>query len=199
MIPQAILSDLLVQRFIGKHSIYRWVTHLCIFWGVVLSCLITFPLTFGWLRFTQTPRGLYQIWFFAFLLFHALDFTALLLVIGLILAFHRRFHDLALIAVQRFRFDIIPLALLMALAVTGLALTADSLWLGGAYYWYISLVHEALVVLWLISLPSGKFFHIIERPATVGMRLYWRTGESTAMQRCARCGEEFAPYASSRT
>ena len=206
LIPQAIISDLLVQRFIGKRSIYRWITHLCIFWGVVLSCLITFPLTFGWLRFTQTPHGLYQIWFFgfafftvpvnsifAFLLFHALDFTALLLIIGLILAFHRRFHDLALIAVQRFRFDIIPLALLMAIAVTGLALTADSLWMGGAYYWYISLVHEAVVVLWLISLPFGKFFHIIERPATVGMRLYWRTGETTEMQRCARCGEEFAP------
>src|SRR2546429_5645867 len=43
-------------------------------------------LTFGWLRFTQTPIGLYQIWVFgfpfftlhvdsvfAFLLFHALD------------------------------------------------------------------------------------------------------------------------------
>src|SRR5436309_14739378 len=60
LIPQAIFSDLLVQRFIGKRSIYRWVTHLCIFWGVVLSCLITFPLTFGWLRFTQTPQGMYQ-------------------------------------------------------------------------------------------------------------------------------------------
>ena len=52
---------------------------------------------------------------------------------------------------------------------------------------------EAVVVLWLISLPFGKFFHLIERPATVGIELYWRTGEGTAMQRCARCGEEFAP------
>jgi NMD protein affecting ribosome stability and mRNA decay len=45
----------------------------------------------------------------------------------------------------------------------------------------------------LISLPFGKFFHLIERPATVGIELYWRTGENTEMQRCARCGEEFAP------
>src|SRR2546429_2854059 len=95
-------------------------------------------LTFGWLRFTQTPIGLYQIWVFgfpfftlhvdsvfAFLLFHALDLTALLLLIGLILAFHRRFHDLAVITVQRFRFDIMPLALLMAIVVSGLALTVD--------------------------------------------------------------------------
>lgn len=205
LIPRAIL-DLFAQQFIRKRGVYRWLTHQCIFWGVLLSCAITFPLTFGWLRFTQTLAGQYQIWLFGFsfftfpvdsilglLLYHALDLTALLLLVGLILAFHRRFHDLALIAVQRFRFDIMPLALLMAIVVTGLALTADSTWLGGAYYWYVSLTHETVVVLWLISLPFGKFFHIIERPATVGIELYWRTGEGTAMQRCARCGEEFAP------
>jgi hypothetical protein len=205
LIPKAI-ADLFTQEFIRKRGLYRWVTHQCIFWGVILSCAITFPLTFGWLRFTQTPSGLYRIWifgfpfftvpvtsFFAFMLFHALDFTALLLLVGLILAFHRRFHDLALISVQRFGFDIVPLALLLAITVTGLALTADSTWLGGAYYWYISLTHETVVVLWLISLPFGKFFHLIERPATVGIELYWRTGEGTEMQRCARCKEEFAP------
>ena len=205
LIPRAI-GDLFAQQFIRRRGLYRWITHQCIFWGVILSCLITFPLTFGWLRFTQTTTGLYQVWVFgfpfistpvdsvlAFLLFHALDITAIILFIGLVLAFHRRFHDLALISVQRFGFDIVPLALLMAIAVTGLALTADSTWLAGAYYWYISLTHEAVVVLWLISLPFGKFFHLIERPATVGIELYWRTGEGTEMQRCARCGEEFAP------
>jgi len=205
LIPKAIL-DLFSQQFIRRRGLYRWLTHQFIFWGVILSCLITFPLTFGWLRFPQTATAQYQLWVFGFLLFpfttdsflgflifHALDFTALLLLIGLILAFHRRFHDLALIAVQRFRFDIVPLVLLAAIVVTGLALTADSTWLGGAYYWYISLTHEAVVVLWLISLPFGKFFHLIERPATVGIELYWHTGEGTEMQRCARCGEEFAP------
>lgn len=205
LIPAAI-GDLFAQTFIRRRGLYRWVTHQCLFWGVILSCLITFPLTFGWLRFTQTATGLYRVWFFGFgllvfpsdspfgfVIIHALDFTAVLLMIGLVLAFHRRFHDLALVAVQRFRFDILPLALLLAIAVTGLALTADSAWLGGAYYWYISLTHETVVVLWLISLPFGKFFHLIERPATVGIELYWRTGEDTPQQHCARCGEEFAP------
>jgi hypothetical protein len=205
LIPAAI-GDLFAQTFIRRRGLYRWITHQCMFWGVILSCLITFPLTFGWLRFTQTTTGLYHIWFFGFALFtfptdslpgfvifHALDFTAALLFIGLVLAFHRRFHDLALVTVQRFRFDMVPLALLMAIVVTGLALTADSAWLGGAYYWYISLTHETVVVLWLISLPFGKFFHLIERPATVGIELYWRTGEDTVQQHCARCGEEFAP------
>jgi len=205
LIPKAIL-DLFSQQFIRQRSLYRWLTHQCIFWGVILSCLITFPLTFGWLRFTQTATGWYQIWFFgfpliafalgtvfAFVVIHALDFTAALLLIGLVLAFHRRFHDLALVSVQRFGFDIMPLALLMSITISGLALTADSTWLAGEYYWFISLVHEAVVVLWLISLPFGKFFHLIERPATVGIELYWKTGEGTEMQKCARCGEEFAP------
>lgn len=205
LIPNAI-ADLFSQQFIRQRGTYRWITHQCLFWGVLLSCAITFPLTFGWLRFTQTPHGFYQLWivgfplfifpvasFIEFLLIHALDFTSLILMIGLILAFHRRFHDLALISVQRFGFDIVPLALLMAIAVSGLALTADSAWLGGAYYWYISLTHEMVVVLWLISLPFGKFFHLIERPATIGIELYWRTGEGTEMQKCARCAEEFAP------
>ena len=37
---------------------------MAIFWGVVLSCAITFPLTFGWLRFTYIDPGTYQLWFF---------------------------------------------------------------------------------------------------------------------------------------
>lgn len=205
LIPTAIL-DLFSQQFIRRRGVYRWFTHQCIFWGVFLSCCITFSLTFGWIRMTLTAAGYHLLWFFGFplfafstdsvlgfLIYHALDFTAILLFIGLILAFHRRFHDLSLITVQRFGFDLMPLGLLMAIVITGLALTIDSSWLGGAYYWYISLTHEVVVVLWLISLPFGKFFHIIERPATVGIELYWRTGESTEMQKCARCGEEFAP------
>jgi hypothetical protein len=206
LIPSAIFSGLLAQWFISRRSLYRWVTHQCIFWGVVLSCAITFPLTFGWLRFVQASGEFYQIWVFGFPLFifdpanpfgfvviHALDFTAVLLLIGLLLAFRRHFRDLALIAMQRFRFDMVPLALLLAIVVTGLALTADSALLGGSYYWFISLTHEAVVVLWLISLPFGKFFHIVERPATVGIELYWRTGADTPAHTCPRCGAAFIP------
>jgi hypothetical protein len=194
LIPRTIVTDLLTQRFIRRRGLYRWAMHLCLFWGVVLSCAITFPLTFGWLRFTQAPLGQYRIWFFGFpffsfapdsligvLIIHALDWTALLLLVGLVLALHR------------FRFDMVPLGLLLAIVVTGLALTADNMWLGGAYYWFISLTHEAVVVLWLISLPFGKFFHLIERPATLGVDLYWQAAQDVEMQACPRCGERFAP------
>src|SRR5947209_14540538 len=94
LIPGAI-GDLFAQQFIRRRGLYRWITHQCIFWGVLLSCLITFPLTFGWLRFTEASTSgvaLYQIWFFgfplisfpltspfAFVIIHALDFTAVLL------------------------------------------------------------------------------------------------------------------------
>ncbi len=205
-IPFQVARDLLTQQFIRPRSLYRWITHQCIFWGVLLSCCITFPLTFGWLRFTQTPEGDYRMWavgfpLFAFsphslpgfLFYHGLDWTALLLLLGLGLAFHRRFHDRALVAVQRYRFDVAPLALLFAIAVTGLALTIDSTWFRGDYYWFISLTHEAVVVLWLLSLPFGKFFHIIERPATLGVDLYWKAGEDEPQAVCPRCREAFAP------
>ena len=41
----------------------------------------------------------------------------------------------------------------------------------GRYYVFISLVHEAVVVAWLLWLPFGKFFPIVERPATIGVTL----------------------------
>lgn len=206
LVPSAIVTGLLAQTFIRKRSYYRWIMHLCIFWGVILSLLITFPLTFGWLRFTQTATGQYRIWalgfplfsfgpysVFGFVIYHALVFSSLLLLVGLVMAFHRRFHDVATIAIQRFGFDIVPLALLFAIVLTGVALTADSAFFNGTYYWFISLTHEAVVVLWLISLPFGKFFHIIERPATVGIELYWRASEDSAQHTCPRCGTPFAP------
>lgn len=205
LVPVAIFNGLLAQTFIRKRGVYRWIMHLCIFWGVILSVAITFPLTFGWLRFTQTANGQYRMWamgfplivfdppsIFAFTVYHALVFTSILLLVGLVLAFHRRFHDIATIAIQRFSFDIVPLALLFAIAFTGLALTADSTFFGGAFYWFISLTHEAVVVLWLISLPFGKFFHILERPATVGIELYRRTSMDGPQRACPRCGQRFA-------
>ncbi|HEU5440200.1 MAG TPA: hypothetical protein VFU88_13000 [Ktedonobacterales bacterium] len=212
LIPSAIVSGLFTQGFIRQRGpnqrtgFYRWATHQSIFWGVVLSCAITFPLTFGWLRFTQTSAHDYRIWVFGFpffnfdpnsvfgyLVYHALVITSIPLLVGVILAFHRRFHDLAQIAIQRFRFDLMPLALLFAIVITGVALTADSTFFAGTYYWFISLTHEAVVVFWLISLPFGKFFHIIQRPATVGIELYWRTGEDTPQHACPRCGRVFVP------
>ncbi len=217
LIPVAWWTDILAQTFIRRRSTQRWLMHLAIFWGVVLSCAITFPLTFGWIRFTLVPPDRYQAWLFgvrifrfpldsliSFVTFHALDFTAALLLAGLAIAFWRRTTDAGLLTTQRFGFDLMPLVLLFAIAVTGLALTASSLWWEGKFYWFISLTHQVVVVTWLLMLPFGKFFHIIERPATIGVTLYQTVNQDVERhgrqeptgrpglpgQVCARCGDE---------
>lgn len=210
LIPAAWWTDIFAQTFIRRRSTQRWIMHLAIFWGVLLSCAITFPLTFGWIRFTLEPPHDYKAWFFgvplfrfsletvlSFIIFHALDFTALLLLVGLAIAFRRRTTDAGLLTTQRFGFDLMPLVLLFAIAVTGLALTASSLWWEGKFYWFISLTHQVVVVAWLLLLPFGKFFHIVERPATIGVTLYQTVnqdvehyGKQEQTGRCIRCGEQ---------
>lgn len=210
LIPKAWWTDILAQTFILKRGALRWIMHMCIFWGVILSLAVTFPLTFGWIRFTLIPPDGYQAWFFGFpiftfpiaagtgfAIFHALDFSAVLLIIGLTIALWRRLVNAGLLAIQRFGFDLVPLVLLVAIAVTGLALTADSAWWAGRFYWFISLTHQAVVVLWLISIPFGKFFHIIQRPASIGVTLYQTVnqemehyGAQPQTGRCKRCGQE---------
>ena len=210
LIPVAWWTDIFGQTFILKRGLRRWIMHMCIFWGVFLSLLITFPLTFGWIRFTLVPPDHYQLWFFGlplfqfpieagtgFALFHALDFTAALLIVGLAIALWRRTTDLGLLTTQRFGFDLMPLVLLFAIAVTGLALTASSLWWQGRFYWFISLTHQVVVVSWLLSLPFGKFFHIVERPASIGVTLYQRVNQDLDRWTqkgqaglCPRCGDE---------
>ena len=208
LVPVAWWTDIVAQTFIRQRGTQRWLMHLSIFWGVVLSCAITFPLTFGWIHFTLAAPGRYQAWFFGLriarfpleslqsaLVFHALDLTAALLLVGLLIAFWRRATDAGLLATQRFSFDLLPLVLLFAIAITGLALTASSAWWSGRFYWFISLTHQAVVVTWLLLLPFGKFFHIVERPATIGVTLYQRINQDVAAAdpgnpagHCRRCG-----------
>ncbi|HEU5227644.1 MAG TPA: hypothetical protein VFU49_07515, partial [Ktedonobacteraceae bacterium] len=69
LIPKAWWTDLLAQTFILKRGRQRWIMHMAIFWGVILSLLITIPLTFGWLRFTLIPPNNYEAWFFGFPVF----------------------------------------------------------------------------------------------------------------------------------
>ncbi len=205
LIPVAWWRDIFAQTFIRKRSTRRWVMHLCLFWGVVLSCCITFPLTFGWFRFTFVPPNDYQLWFFGlpllrfavegllgFTIYHGLDWTAALLIVGLVLAFGRRIQDAGLLTLQRFTFDLMPLVLLFAIAVTGLALTASSTLWQGRFYWFISLTHEVVVVAWLLALPFAKFFHIIERPASIGVTLYQTVNQESSAdgESCKRCGRE---------
>ena len=72
----------------------------------MLSLRVTVPLSFGWIRFTLVPPDHYRAWFFGipvltfpieagagFAIFHILDFTAVLLIVGLVIAVWRRLTD----------------------------------------------------------------------------------------------------------
>jgi hypothetical protein len=216
LVPVELWRDIFGQTFLRHRSRSRWLMHLCLFYGVLGSLAVTLPLTFGWIRFTLVDPARYRLWVFGqptftfgihagigFGLFHALDFTAVLLIVGVAIALWRRFTDVGLLTTQRFGFDMVPLVLLFAIAVTGLALTASTMWWHGRFYSFVALLHEVLVVGWLVSIPFGKFFHVVQRPASVGVTLYQRVsqglpasgGTAPASPPCRRCG---APLPSAR-
>ena len=101
-------------------------------------------------------------------------------------------RDRGALALQDFATDFLPLMMLFAISVTGLALTASTLWLRGAFYGFLAILHAITVIGALLYLPFGKFFHIFQRPAQLGVKLYQDAGEQDEGAHCARCGERFA-------
>ncbi|HEX5947635.1 MAG TPA: hypothetical protein VFY82_15230 [Acidimicrobiales bacterium] len=205
--PDVLWGHLVGQGFIRRRSFSRWFAHQCLFWGCILAALVTFPLTFGWLHFESVGQddqryqafvaGLGTIEFesrsvFGWLMFHALDVSAVLVLIGVFIFLVRRMRDPGAMAVERSN-DFLALAGLFAVSVTGLMLTVSSLWLDGRLYTFISTVHAATVILGLLYIPFGKLFHIFQRPGTVGLaytRARW-ADEPQAL--CRECGEPYAP------
>ncbi|MBZ5508760.1 MAG: MFS transporter [Acidobacteriia bacterium] len=195
------------QGFIRRRSRLRWAMHQLIFWGCILAVLITFPLVFGWISFRTLPNDqmMYVVYVYGFptfqfgarsvvaeLLFHGLDIAAFLVLGGILLSLWRRMRDRGAQAVQNFAMDFLPIILLFAISVTGLALTASQLWLRGQAYSFLSIIHAIVVIAALLFLPFGKFFHIFQRPAQLGVKLYQRAGEKGPGALCARCGQRFA-------
>jgi hypothetical protein len=181
--------------------------HQCLFWGCVLAAAITFPLVFGWIHFGSAPddQMTYVTYLFGFpvgsfrirtivswLLFHGLDIAAVLVLAGITLSLWRRMRERGAQTLQSFGRDLLPLAMLFAISMTGLALTASTLWLRGIFYDFLALFHAVTVVAALLYLPFGKFFHIFQRPAQLGVKLYQEAGDSDAGAACSRCGERFA-------
>ena len=197
-------TNLIEQRFIFKRGFSRWAMHFFIMWGCILSALITFPLVFGWVHFKLEGDLGYRGYVFgsplnvvqgrsviAWVTFHALDFTAVMVIIGCAIAIHRRLRDRGAIALQQFTLDFVPHMLLIAISVTGLMLTASSLWLHGYMYHFVALTHQATVIMTLFYLPFGKLFHVVQRPASVGVELYQERARFLPQALCARCGSEF--------
>ena len=59
-------------------------------------------------------------------------------------------------------------------------------------YSFIALSHQAVVIMTLFFLPFGKLFHIVQRPASIGVELYQQRSKEMEQAKCMRCGVEFA-------
>lgn len=200
------VNNFVAQRFIEHRSRIRWAAHWFIAWGCILAAAVTFPLSFGWVRFetARDSQDVYNAFMFgirmgsfrldtplATLTFNILDVAAVMVMIGVFFAIWRRGRDHGAMAVQQFANDLLPLILLFAICITGLFLTASTHLMHGLHYTFLSQLHAITVILTLLYLPFGKFFHIFQRPAQLGVDFYKRAGAEGPQAACARCGQQY--------
>jgi len=203
---QWVTADIALNRFIWQRDWLRGLAHGLIMWGCILAVTITFPLVFGWLHFESIPTNMDRYRtiffgfpafsfdtnsFFAFLLFHGLVWSAFLVIGGVMLAMRRRMRDEGAAALQLFGEDFMPLILLFAVSLTGLMLTASYTWMKGYAYDFLAILHAITVIFTFLWLPFGKFFHIFQRPAQIGVRFYKDVGQREEAAHCRRCGHPF--------
>jgi hypothetical protein len=195
------------NRFIWRRSRIRGLAHWCIMWGCLLAAAITFPLVFGWVHFVTEGNDFehYRVMVFGFptnafpvtslvgfITFHMLVWSSFLVIVGVLIALHRRLRDHGAAALQQFGEDWLPLLLLFAISVTGLMLTASYTWMKGHAYDFLAILHAITVIFTLLWLPFGKLFHIFQRSAQVGVAFYKDVGKQGEQAACRRCGTEFA-------
>jgi hypothetical protein len=200
-------KEFALNHFIARRGALRWGAHMLIMWGCLIAVAITFPLVFGWIHFETLPEDInwYRAYVFGFpafafpihsltgfLIFHGLVWSSILVIAGVMLAMKRRMRDQGAAAVQQFAEDFLPLILLFAISVTGLMLTASYTWMRGYAYDFLAILHAITVIFTLLWLPFGKFFHIFQRPAQLGVSFYKDVGAREEQARCRRCGEPFA-------
>jgi hypothetical protein len=206
VLPGLAVRQLFVQGFIRRRSRSRWAAHQLVFWGCILAGLVTVPLTMGALHFESVGQDAQQYRVYlasvptvsfdaeslpGWVVFHLLDVAAVLVLAGVFVFLRRRLRDPGALAVERGG-DFLALAGLFAVSVTGLFLTVSSTWMEGRYYSALNTMHALTVILGLMYLPFGKLFHIVQRPANLGVHYYRRAGEAGPSMACRECGEPFA-------
>jgi hypothetical protein len=92
-----LIDNIVLQRFIEKRSKMRWTAHWFLAWGCLLAAAVTFPLSFGWIRFetASDSQEIYNAFVFgipagsfhlgtpiATLAFNVLDIAAVMVLIG---------------------------------------------------------------------------------------------------------------------
>lgn len=207
MLGKRLTVGLALTSFIWRRGKMRWAAHWFIMWGTLIAAAITFPLVFGWIHFRTLPGELswYRVHvfgyptfafpihsIFGFLVFHGLVWCSILVIIGVALALRRRLRDHGAAALQQFGEDLLPLLLLFAISVTGLMLTASYTWMRGYGYDFLAILHAVTVIFTLLWLPFGKFFHIFQRSAQVGVAFYKDVAAQGESANCRRCEQPFA-------
>ena len=194
---------LVAQELIARRSRAKWLAHLFLSLGTLAGFAITLPLVFGWLHFESVGQASYRAIVFnvptsafaidgllAGVLFHALGAAAVAVVLGasyfLAARLRRRAEPDAAA-----RAHVAPLLLLLAVAVTGLALPATRALPG--LHRIAALGHEVAVALLLVGLPFGKLGHLFIRPLQMGVLVVQTT--ATPPARCVGCGAALAPAA----
>lgn len=207
-----VVLNIIFQRFIIRRSKYRGFAHLLMAIGCIMAFCITIPLTFGWIHFTLVPSSaidplapkIYTAHFFGFdimnfpvksvmgfLIFGALNWCSILVIIGATYFLQKRLKDPGLIATQTFEGDILPLLLLILVSLTGLGLTLDYEFMHGKTYEFMAVTHAFFVIVFLVWMPFGKFFHIIQRPAQIGAHIYKEVGRKKGIQLCKFTNKEY--------
>lgn len=200
-----MVDNIILQKFISNRGTNRWVAHMSMAWGCLIAFAITFPLSWGWIQFGVGANGVdYMVEFMgrpmmsfphdsvlAFLFFNGLNFSAVFVLIGVGMAMHRRLFEHGAQSVETFTNDFMPLFLLFAVSVTGLMITASYRLMGGSHFSFISMLHAFTVIVLLLWMPFGKLFHVIQRPAQLGVAYYKEEGREGDQAVCPRSGEEF--------
>jgi hypothetical protein len=124
-------------------------------------------------------------------IFNALNWSAILVIAGVMLLIRRRLTHAGLIAIQTFEGDWLPLLLLLAISLTGIGISLDYRFMGGKAHQFMAITHAITVIIFLIWLPFGKLFHIIQRPAQLGIAIYRKAGAEGVQAICPHTGEPF--------
>jgi hypothetical protein len=197
---RAAATDLGTQRFIAARSRTRWLAHLALSLGTLASFAITVPLVFGWMHFAADGQDHYRPVVLgivlgrfaldgvaAWLVFHALAIAGGAVAFGATYFLTARLRRRALPGVTD-PGQILPLALLLFVALSGLALPASRN--HAQLFAAVALLHEAAVVVLLVGLPFSKLAHVLIRPLQLGARVVHASTEWSA---CGMCGTRLAP------
>ena len=122
LVPRALVSNLALQTFISRRGRGRWLAHQSLFWGVVLAtCRRRSRSRSGGSR-SRPPapvplrdRGVgvrdnhvRPVTWFGWLVFHALDVAAVLVLLGCAYFLMRRLRDREATTAQRLGYDFLP-------------------------------------------------------------------------------------------